>query len=200
MATHSSILVWRIPGMGKPGGLPSMGLHSQTRLKQLSSSSSGHILQFFKGFYLKVLFNVLQKPQSTKMHGGIWGIYTPIHPAALARSQTLRGCHLGVNVARKPTPILHEAFVPRRRITWFLRLPNVSPWERDTQWPRGKCKEINTALPVRGLQDSNFLTVHADEVEMTFSFPFLNSSVSCQEEYWSKTCNLFQNKGKSYFI
>ena len=28
MATHSSILAWRIPGMGEPGGLPSMG--SQT--------------------------------------------------------------------------------------------------------------------------------------------------------------------------
>ena len=28
MATHSSILAWRIPGTGKPGGLPSMGLHS----------------------------------------------------------------------------------------------------------------------------------------------------------------------------
>ena len=27
MATHSSILAWRIPGMGKPGGLPSMGSH-----------------------------------------------------------------------------------------------------------------------------------------------------------------------------
>ena len=27
MATHSSVLAWRIPGMGKPGGLPSMGLH-----------------------------------------------------------------------------------------------------------------------------------------------------------------------------
>ena len=26
MATHSSILDWRIPGMGEPGGLPSMGL------------------------------------------------------------------------------------------------------------------------------------------------------------------------------
>ena len=25
MATHSSILVWRIPGTGEPGGLPSMG-------------------------------------------------------------------------------------------------------------------------------------------------------------------------------
>ena len=27
MATHSSILAWRIPGMEGPGGLPSMGLH-----------------------------------------------------------------------------------------------------------------------------------------------------------------------------
>ena len=27
MATHSSVLAWRIPGMGDPGGLPSMGLH-----------------------------------------------------------------------------------------------------------------------------------------------------------------------------
>ena len=26
MATHSSILAWRIPGMAEPGGLPSMGL------------------------------------------------------------------------------------------------------------------------------------------------------------------------------
>ena len=27
MATHSSVVAWRIPGMGEPGGLPSMGLH-----------------------------------------------------------------------------------------------------------------------------------------------------------------------------
>ena len=27
MATHSSVLVWRIPGMGEPGGLPSKGSH-----------------------------------------------------------------------------------------------------------------------------------------------------------------------------
>ena len=27
MATHSNILAWRIPGMGEPGGLPSLGLH-----------------------------------------------------------------------------------------------------------------------------------------------------------------------------
>ena len=27
MAVHSSVLAWRIPGTGEPGGLPSMGLH-----------------------------------------------------------------------------------------------------------------------------------------------------------------------------
>ena len=27
MATHSSVLAWRIPETGEPGGLPSMGLH-----------------------------------------------------------------------------------------------------------------------------------------------------------------------------
>jgi len=27
MATYSSVLAWRIPGTGEPGGLPSMGLH-----------------------------------------------------------------------------------------------------------------------------------------------------------------------------
>ena len=27
MSTHSSVLAWRIPGTGEPGGLPSMGSH-----------------------------------------------------------------------------------------------------------------------------------------------------------------------------
>ena len=35
-ATHSSILAWRIPWTEEPGGLLSMGSHSQIRQKQLS--------------------------------------------------------------------------------------------------------------------------------------------------------------------
>ena len=27
MATHASVLAWRIPGMAEPGGLPSVGSH-----------------------------------------------------------------------------------------------------------------------------------------------------------------------------
>ena len=43
MATHSSILAWRIPGTEEPSGLPSTGSHSRTRLKRLSSSSSSSL-------------------------------------------------------------------------------------------------------------------------------------------------------------
>ena len=39
MATHSTVLAWRIPGTGEPGGLPSRVAQTQTRLKRLSSSS-----------------------------------------------------------------------------------------------------------------------------------------------------------------
>ena len=38
MATHSSVLAWRTPGTAELGGLPSMGSHSRTQLKRLSSS------------------------------------------------------------------------------------------------------------------------------------------------------------------
>ena len=38
MATHSSVLAWRIPGMVEPVGLPVYGVaQSRTRLKQVSS-------------------------------------------------------------------------------------------------------------------------------------------------------------------
>ena len=40
MATHSSILAWRIPRTEEPGGLPSRGSHRVRHDKRLSSSSS----------------------------------------------------------------------------------------------------------------------------------------------------------------
>ena len=35
MATHSSVLAWRIPGTGEPGGLPSMGSHRVGQASQV---------------------------------------------------------------------------------------------------------------------------------------------------------------------
>ena len=37
MATHSSILAWRIPWTEEPGGQQSMGLQSQTQLSDFQS-------------------------------------------------------------------------------------------------------------------------------------------------------------------
>ena len=37
MATRSSILAWRIPGMAEPGGLLSMGLH---RVRHLAAAAA----------------------------------------------------------------------------------------------------------------------------------------------------------------
>ena len=36
MATHSTILAWKIPWMEEPGRLQSMGLQSQTRLRDFT--------------------------------------------------------------------------------------------------------------------------------------------------------------------
>ena len=49
MATHSSVLAWRIPGTGEPVGLPPMGSRkSRTRLKRLSSSSSRVRIEYWQ--------------------------------------------------------------------------------------------------------------------------------------------------------
>ena len=57
MATHSSILAWRIPGTEELGGLPSGVVQSRTRLKQLSSSSSRHPeLMFFTSWIIFEIF------------------------------------------------------------------------------------------------------------------------------------------------
>ena len=42
--THSSVLAWRIPGMGEPGGLPSMGSHRVGHDRSDSSSSSSILI------------------------------------------------------------------------------------------------------------------------------------------------------------
>ena len=40
MATHSSVLAWRIPVTGEPGGLLSMGLQSQTHRRDLAAAAN----------------------------------------------------------------------------------------------------------------------------------------------------------------
>ena len=63
IATHSSVLAWRIPGTGEPRGRPSMrSAQNRTRLKQLSSSS--RLVIAFLPRSKRLLISWLQSPSA----------------------------------------------------------------------------------------------------------------------------------------
>ena len=71
MATHSSVLAWRIPGTGEPGGLPSMGLYRVGHDWSDSSSSSsryGKLAWEEKCNYLPPLIQLTLSPVSLHTH------------------------------------------------------------------------------------------------------------------------------------
>ena len=53
MATHSGVLAWRIPGMGEPGGLLSLGSH---RVGHNWSDLAAVVLDEYKFCFSKILF------------------------------------------------------------------------------------------------------------------------------------------------
>ena len=48
MATYSSVLAWRIPGTGEPGGLPSMGSHRVGHDRSYLAAAAAHSLTLFR--------------------------------------------------------------------------------------------------------------------------------------------------------
>ena len=79
MATHSSTLAWQIPWAEEPGGLPSLGLHSQTRLKRLSSSSSTPMDRSTK----QKISKETQTLNDTMDWLGLIHIYGTLHPKTM---------------------------------------------------------------------------------------------------------------------
>ena len=77
MATHSSILAWRIPRTEEPGGPRSMRLQSQTQLKQLSIQAGTHTC----------LGKLFQGPRTVLIY--MWGL----HPLLEAQKK-----HTGVSI------------------------------------------------------------------------------------------------------
>ena len=48
MATHSSVLAWRIPGTGEPGGLPSLGSHRvRHKWSDLAAAAARDLLSLY---------------------------------------------------------------------------------------------------------------------------------------------------------
>jgi len=62
MATHSSVLAWRIPGMGKPGGLPSMGSHRVGHDRSNTAAAAG--MCFGEGNDTQLQYSCLENPRT----------------------------------------------------------------------------------------------------------------------------------------
>ena len=62
MATHSRVLAWRIPGMGEPGGLPSMGSHRVRH--DLAVAVAASTIFSFQKQKANILYSVLNHPST----------------------------------------------------------------------------------------------------------------------------------------
>ena len=60
MATHSSVLVWRIPRMAEPGGLPSVGSHRvRHNWTHLAAAAAWNIIKLLNFFSLSITFFIV---------------------------------------------------------------------------------------------------------------------------------------------
>ena len=71
MATHSSVLAWRIPGMGEPGGLPSMGSHrvGHDRSDLAAAAAAERALRDKGEDYVKIEEGIVTQPQAKERLG-----------------------------------------------------------------------------------------------------------------------------------
>ena len=102
MATHSSVLAWRIPGMGKPGGLPSMGSHrvehdwSDLAIAAIAISCCNRLPQTQwssqQNFILSHFRNLEVQSQGVSKLGSLWELWGSIASCFSPSFWWLRRC------------------------------------------------------------------------------------------------------------
>ena len=101
MATHSSVLAWRIPGTGEPGGLPSMGLHKVGHNWSDLAAEAWH-LRSSKWVHVIILF-----PRT-----GVWPwSFRTSEPEVRSSVSLLPNFSSGVSILH-PLYLLWEPFIP----------------------------------------------------------------------------------------
>ena len=82
MATHSSVLAWRIPGTGEPGGLPSIGSHRVGyNWSNLAAAAAAAAFPHGEGNGTPLQYSCLENP----MDGGAW--WAAVHGVAKSRTR-----------------------------------------------------------------------------------------------------------------
>ena len=84
MATHSSVLAWRIPGTGEPGGLPSMGSHRVGH--NWSDLAAAAIVKYTMDLVAsRLVFPLQYSCLENPMDGGAW--WAAVHGVAKSRTR-----------------------------------------------------------------------------------------------------------------
>ena len=112
MATHSSVLAWRIPGAGEPGGLPSMGSHrvghDSSGLAAAAAAGRKRIVQFYcLSFPISSVTGTVPHRRRKLAFLHQWVIW-PIrnHASSTPTDRGLHGCTEAVLAAPPSTPLL----------------------------------------------------------------------------------------------
>ena len=95
MATHSSVLAWRIPGTGDPGGLPSMESH---RVGHVNRSSVENAFRHPK--IIVLLLTGVEDGQTVRMPVGKREIFITFRVGALFARPLLGLCSRGEGAAQ----------------------------------------------------------------------------------------------------
>ena len=78
MATHSSILAWRIPGTGEPGGLLSMGLqrggHDWSVLAPAAAAAAAAAASLDRGLWFSFLFFFVRRLMAPFANLATWAL------------------------------------------------------------------------------------------------------------------------------
>ena len=72
MATYSSVLAWRNPGMGEPGGLPSMGLHRVGHDGSNLAAAAALFCNLFTSLILFFIFIIFYQVECFLLHVGFF--------------------------------------------------------------------------------------------------------------------------------
>jgi len=112
MATHSSVLAWRIPGMGEPGGLPSMGSHRVGH--DWSDLAAATATGLYKLLYFNPILNLI-----AAQIGDTQCLWVPLN--------VIQNIKLGGILLKKKIHFLTKVTFKEAPLSWYVKC-NYSPW------------------------------------------------------------------------
>ena len=133
MATHSSVLAWRIPGTGEPGGLPSMGSHRAGHdCSALAAAAGMHCGVDLGGRSVRLCSSASRTP------GGRPSWLQP--PAPQFSAALLRPPFLQLWVFENPVKLISSSLQPSLLFCWVNSFQRCCVYERVLQvqspvWP-----------------------------------------------------------------